>query len=242
MSEISAKLVNPIFKETAVEALIIATIDATVIYEHGVEKIDASINAGVVSASISSIQAISTILLEKLQKDSLDSYILYKSDFLFVCQKIQEYFLIAKVKRNPDTDVNRYLKLLHSKGLPIVAELATKGATEPITAKVKQLFPEAMTIAVTSSSGSPISFLTIDKTSTVDSNMDFDELASYSAAIGLASRPLGATEGDSSISLGEKTCLISVNIPGDRILVIVVPRVERPIEEYLNTISEMWKI
>lgn len=233
MSEVNEKLVNPFFKGTAINSLVIANIDGTVIYEKTTRKSE-EFQSGIISASISSIQSISSTLLTKLREDSLDSYVLYKTDIIIIAKKIQEYFLIAQIQRSPDTDIDKYLKMLASRGLPLIADLSSKGASEAITAKIKQLFPEAITIALVSSSGAPISYLTVENSRTID----FDEIASYTAAIGLASRPMGAEDGDSSLSIGEKSSLFSVNLSNDRILLVLVPKDHRPIHEYLKTITE----
>ncbi|MHA1982935.1 MAG: hypothetical protein ACW967_01195 [Candidatus Hodarchaeales archaeon] len=236
MSEVNEKLVHPFFKGTAIKSLIIANIDGTVIFEKILEEKEGDLPSGIVSASVSSIQSISNILLAKLKKDSLESYILFKPETIYVAKKIQEFFLIAKVKRSPDTEVKKYLTLLADKGLPLVADISAKGASEAITAKVKQLVPEASTIALVSASGAPISYLSVENA--FDNVIDFDEIASYSAAIGLAAKPMGALEGDSSISIGEKSTLVSVNLSNERILLILVPNGHRSIQEYLKLIAE----
>lgn len=236
MSEINEKLVEPFFKGTAIDALIIANIDGTVIFEKSIDVKQDPLFSGIISASVSSIQSISSILLSKLRKDLLESYVLFKKDTVFVAKKIQEYFIIAKVKRSPDTEIDKYLAILSEKGLPLIADISSKSASEAITAKIKQLVPEALTIALVSASGAPISYLTVD--SAYDDPIDFDEIASYAAGIGLASKPIGAIEGDSSMSIGEKTTLLSLNLSNERILLILVPNGHRPIQEYLKMITE----
>ena len=235
MSEtIPDRLINPIFHETSIVSIIIANVDGTVIYEKSKESDDEAGDAGIISASISSIQSISQLLLTKLQKDTVESFFLAKRTSFIICQRLQEFFLIATVKRNPDTEPMKYLRLLKDKGLALVAEISSKGASEAITAKVKTLIPEAITIALVSSAGAPVSFLSVDQGGQV---VDFDELASYTAGIGLATRPLGAQVGDSSISIGEKTQIISMNLPNDRILLVHLPK-SKGTNSYLKILSE----
>jgi hypothetical protein len=121
---------------------------------------------------------------------------------------------------------------LKTAGLKIAADIKSASA-EPITSSFKKMFPESLTVLLTTATGSVISIL-----DTLQGTIDIDVLASYSAAIGLGTKPLGAQTGDASLSIGTTTSLISMNLPGDRVLCMIVPNGARSIDDYIKKVRE----